>query len=1070
MFHAKIRNYIHQHRDELFEKLLVARCGNEQKEENFRTNYAILLDELMNSLGITGKIQIENEYSVWNGRIDTLYGNFLIEYKYPTRIADTNTTRNQKFIEQVQRQIEGLAKRTGISSHKVMGAVFDGYYVIYIKRQGTGWEVHEPQKMTAESHEIFLLRLLSVNAAGKALTPDNLIKDFGSSGTLSIQMITMFYHKLEQNQDMNKARLLFEQWQTLYREVCGYSFETKHLKIKNLKEQYGFETDSVHYAYLIFAVQTYFSLVIKILILNILAYIKNTDFAYKFCFHTQTMETLKNDFQHMEEGGTFRKLGISNFLEGDFFSWYLYLWDDDMSFILRLLIEELESYDYSAVILERETARDLLKNLYYELLPAVMRRNLGEFYTPDWLAEFLLDDMHAEIKEDKTYLDPTCGSGTFLVILIKKFIHQLKMTDSSERLLDIITHNVKGYDLNPLAVLCARANYIIALGDLLTEWEKPVEIPVYLCDAMLTVLERHESQEECYILPTKAATFMIPKRLVDLRVIHHVLNLVNACVRREAAGALFEELLTTKFPRLHEQLSQNEYRVLLDFYDKMADLHQKRLDGIWVPVIKNAFAPVFQKKVDYIIGNPPWIDWQNLPENYRDSIQRYWYEYKVFDHRGQKAQLGSAHDDISVLMTYVIMDNFLKDHGKLAFVINQNLLQASGGGEGFRKFQIKEKIPVRVESVNDFVDVEPFKNLGVNNKTATIVLKKNESTRYPVLYKKWSKCVKKIIGANDTKEQIFTNEITCKELYASPVDAYQSSWMISTQAERDIFEILKNKEKTSAYCARKGVDTSANAIFWVKEKKRWNANLVSVDNSPECSRKHISGVFDYPMEREFLFPLLRGKDVKRWEYHTRYSIVLPYTEDGKVIARDKFMSMCPNTYDYFYEGKHGFIPILRERATYRKFILRQNPAAPEYSLYNIGKYTFAPYKVVWKALSDRVAAVTVSREDERMIIPDHNLLMVPLEREMEAYYLTGILNADIVSRFVNAYVAWFLSGHILERIYIPRYCEENAVHNEIARLSEMAHQAVQDKKGLSDLEVRLNKNVNKLLLGTDQML
>lgn len=115
-----------------------------------------------------------------------------------------------------------------------MGAVCDGYYVIYIKRQGTGWEVHEPQKMTAESHEIFLLRLLSVNAAGKALTLDNLIKDFGSSGTLSVQMITMFYHKLEQNQDMNKARLLFEQWQTLYREVCGCRFETKHLKIRIL--------------------------------------------------------------------------------------------------------------------------------------------------------------------------------------------------------------------------------------------------------------------------------------------------------------------------------------------------------------------------------------------------------------------------------------------------------------------------------------------------------------------------------------------------------------------------------------------------------------------------------------------------------------------------------------------------------------------------------------------------------------------------------------------------------------------------------------------------------------------
>ena len=50
MLNVKIRNYIHQQRDELFEKLLVARRGNKQKEENFRTNYAVLLDELMKFL------------------------------------------------------------------------------------------------------------------------------------------------------------------------------------------------------------------------------------------------------------------------------------------------------------------------------------------------------------------------------------------------------------------------------------------------------------------------------------------------------------------------------------------------------------------------------------------------------------------------------------------------------------------------------------------------------------------------------------------------------------------------------------------------------------------------------------------------------------------------------------------------------------------------------------------------------------------------------------------------------------------------------------------------------------
>ena len=39
-----------------------------------------------------------------------------------------------------------------------------------------------------------------------------------------------------------------------------------------------------------------------------------------------------------------------------------------------------------------------------------------------FLAEFLIEDLQPEIKEDKLFLDPTCGSGTFLVILIKKII------------------------------------------------------------------------------------------------------------------------------------------------------------------------------------------------------------------------------------------------------------------------------------------------------------------------------------------------------------------------------------------------------------------------------------------------------------------------------------------------------------------------------------------------------------------------------------------------------------------------------------------------------------------------
>lgn len=1064
MINSEIRTYIHSHKEELFEKLVQARRGNEHKEENFRTNYAIILDELFKALKIDGNISIENEFTVLEGRIDSLYGNFIIEYKYPTRIASSNNAGNMKFVEQVQRQINGFQKRTGIPFHKIMGVVFDGYYVIYVKKQGDDWSISAPQEMTVDSYELFLMRLLSVNSGGKALIVDNLIKDFGSASTQSIQAISVLYNKLEHNTEMNKTKLLFEQWQTLYREVCGYSFETKDLKIKGLKEQYALKTDVINYAHLIFAIQTYFSLLIKVLSLNILTFLKDNTLTEKYCFHTEKFEELRNDFFEIEEGGTFRRLGILNFLEGDFFSWYLYLWDDDIGVLLQNLIETFEKYDYSIIVLERDVAKDLLKNLYYELLPVVLRRKLGEFYTPDWLAEFLIEDLQLQITDETLFLDPTCGSGTFLVILIKKIMNHYGSKVSKEKLLQIIINSVRGYDLNPLAVICARANYIIALGEVLSELEESIEIPVYLCDAMLTVLEGYEESKECYIIPTKAETFILPKKLVDIKEINSVLDVVNDCVHRRNETKLFELQLKKKLPNLSQQLSEKEYQVLIDFYVKMEDLNEKKLDGVWTNVIKNAFAPVFQTKVDYIIGNPPWIDWQNLPENYRDSIQKYWYDYRVFDHKGQKAQLGSAHDDISVLMTYVIMDNFLKDGGKLAFVINQNLLQASGGGDGFRKFTIKEKIPVGVKSVNDFVDVEPFKDLGVNNKTATIVLQKNETNLYPVTYKKWYKCEKKVISSNETKEAVLARKIACKELHASPINEYNSPWMITTQEEKAVFEKIINKGGKISYRARKGVDTSANAIFWVKEKKKIKSNLMLVDNSPENSRKKISRISNYPMETKYLYPLLRGRDVKKWEYNLEYSIVLPYANDGKVIEKNELLMSCPNMFDYFYENRHGFVSVLKERATYKKFILRQDKHAPEYSLYNIGGYTFAPYKVVWKALAKGVAAVTISKNNDRMIIPDHNLVMVPLENEAEAYYLTGILNADIVSKFVNAYVAWFISGHILERMNIPKYCEENVLHTEIAALSKKAHVEVRKEKELQKIEKMLNEKVNMLLL------
>lgn len=1064
MLNGRVKDYIHAYREQLFQSLVEARENNIGKEENFRTNYAIFLNGLFKSLGIIQDIQNENEYSVYKGRIDSLYGNFIVEYKAPGKISKTQSQDNRNYIEQVKRHIDGLCKRRNITANRIISVVFDGYHVIYIKKRGTDWEVTYPQKMTIDSHALFLMRIVSVNLEGKALTAENLIKDLGLSSVISKGLVRHFYEKISKNNGFNKASLLFEQWKVLYREICGYRFDTNKINIQDLKNIYMLEQKTIDIESLIFAVQSYFALLIKFLSTNVLAYLKSNTIKDLHIFHIEGQGLLKEDLQKIENGGRYRQLGITNFLEGDFFGWYLYLWDNETFCYLRDLIETFNRYDYSLVVLEKDTAIDLLKNLYHELLPSVLRKNLGEFYTPDWLADFTIKSLNPDILPEKSFLDPTCGSGTFTILLIKKYIEKYSEDLDSEKLLQMIVNSVRGFDLNPLAVICARANYIIALGSLLTEMCTQVEVPIYLCDSMLTVLEGYEEKTRKFVIPTKATAFVLPEVLVTKQCINNVLDIVNSCVQNGHSVEVFIKILSAKIPELITSLLEEEFVLINEFYMQIKELDDTKLDGVWTNIIKNSFAPVFQKKVDYIIGNPPWIVWQNLPENYRESIQRHWHDYRVFDHKGQTAQLGSSHDDISVLMTYVIMDNFLKDNGELAFVINQNLLQASGGGDGFRKFSIKESIPVCVTSVNDFVHVEPFKHIGVSNKTATITLKKNAPTQYPLCYRKWYRRDKSIIDPGKSLEEVIDEYLFFEDMSAAPIREYNSPWMITSDDKRDVLQKMIKEDKDMNYRARKGVDTSANGIFWLCKKEKVNEKIVYIDNTPHNSKKSVRQVLDFPIEVELLYPLLRGRDVKKWKCEPKYSILLPYSNDGKCISKDDLAITYPRTFDYFHNQHHDFLDVLRNRATYRKFVIDRNLSEPEYWLYDIGAYTFAQYKVIWKALASGISAVTISiGGDGNQIIPDHNLLMIPTSIEDEAYYLSGILNAEIVSEFANAYISWFISAHILERINIPKFNDNNNLHNEIARLSKEAHNS-SDAEYLQKIEGEIDRIVYEILV------
>jgi SAM-dependent methyltransferase len=129
---------------------------------------------------------------------------------------------------------------------------------------------------------------------------------------------------------------------------------------------------------------------------------------------------------------------------------------------------------------------DVLKVLYESVVSSERRRQLGEHYTPDWLADRVVraavdDPLHQRV------LDPACGSGTFLFHAVRRYLDAARRAGRDDvSALDGVAEHVMGTDIHPVAVTFARVTYLLALGPgrLQAEGRPALSIPVYLGDTM----------------------------------------------------------------------------------------------------------------------------------------------------------------------------------------------------------------------------------------------------------------------------------------------------------------------------------------------------------------------------------------------------------------------------------------------------------------------------------------------------------------------------------------------------------------------------------------------------------
>ncbi len=356
---------------------------------------------------------------------DSSYNNVIIEFKAPGLF--NGMKGSAKFIEATEHRllpyIMRESKKSGLPQEDYIGIAIDGDHICFAQvRNGVIFSQH---LIPFSEHAVDLVIHAIRADIRRAVTAENLLADFGhgaeTADTLMQAMADALSAELSAPGN-SKIKMLFEEWRTLYGQVADMSV----LQADAIGREIGFVWNGrkdLSMAGRLFVIHSYNSLLIKLLAAEIvsahgLTTVQQPAQAMAALLDDQVLlEQLSND---IERAAIFAQAGIEGFVEEAIFSWYLDVAGKESGALivpaLRGLLATLSLY--RADHLSR--TRDVLRDLYQGLVPGRLRQSLGEFYTPDWLVDFTVDQAQDGTWLTKRVLDPTCGSGAFLSAIIRR--------------------------------------------------------------------------------------------------------------------------------------------------------------------------------------------------------------------------------------------------------------------------------------------------------------------------------------------------------------------------------------------------------------------------------------------------------------------------------------------------------------------------------------------------------------------------------------------------------------------------------------------------------------------------
>ena len=508
-------------------------------------------------------------------------------------------------------------------------------------------EAFEVKRDNEEAFFWFLDRHLFRTQRRRATLSDIQL-DFGDSSRAFINTTQAMRRAMPDASAVSAVQVAFEQWQRFLQLAYG-----------------KFDEDSS-----IYLVHTYLSVFAKLLAYAVLKPAAQPD---------------DDELRRVLTGDAFNALNVSHFVEGDFFYWVAQpAYFIALAPAFRELFNLIREYDFTDV------EEDILKGVYQELIDIDTRHALGEYYTPDWLCERIVEELH--LKRDSQVLDPACGSGSFLRAVVARLKREWPDLPPQQ-----IADQVKGIDVHPLSVQIAKTTLLLALGESVVRAARPVTLNVYLANTLF--LLQDEGQRSLITSRHHFVVYVDREQLsLDMepfvgqptsfaRAIELAQHFVDSHLEHDVSIVVFARALRNRLDSTH--LSDQTTAQLYAVYQAMRRAMAAGRDSIWQFVLQNLYQPVFMYRVfDVIVGNPPWLTYADISSgDYQELVRGVAKQYALMP----SAKANNPHIDLAAVFLAHCGQYLAKPEAQIAFVLPRAFLTAdqhhnvrSGVANGFK--------------------------------------------------------------------------------------------------------------------------------------------------------------------------------------------------------------------------------------------------------------------------------------------------------------------------------------------------------------------------------------------------